>query len=173
MNSSRPTRQLASADAVERRDRIIEAFRPLVPKIAGRIHRQRPHVTTREDLEQAGYVGLLAAIGQVDAYLCQRVEGAMKDSCKSKRDFAEASHARHEDIAPMADPRGNLLDRCVLLSEVFDAIAGLAAPEAEVLLLVAQCDSQAEVGVALGITQQGVSKRHKRAVEQVREKLAA
>ncbi len=170
---TKPTRSPASTATLDRRNKIVEAFAPIIPQIAGRIHRQRLHVTTQADLEQAGYLGLLQAAAAIDSYARTRIEGAMRDSCKSKRDFAEAAHVRHEDIAPMADPTGNLLDRCVLLSEVFDAIRDLAAPNAEVVLMVAQCESQAEVGVALGLTQQGVSKRHKRAVEQLREKLVA
>jgi RNA polymerase sigma factor (sigma-70 family) len=172
---SGPTRNAAaSADAVERRDRIVEAFAPVVKQIASRVHHQRnPHVVSKRDLEQIGYVGLLEAAGQIESYARKRIEGAMLDATKRKRDFVEASRPRYEDIAPMADPAGHLLDRCVLLGELFTKIQGLAAPEAQVLVLVATRDSQQEVASELGITQQAVSKRHKRAVARIREKLAA
>lgn len=167
-----PTRTPASADVVERRDRIVEAFAPVIKQIASRVHQQRPQVS-KSDLEQIGYVGLLEAAAQIESYARQRIEGKMRDETKRKRDFVEASRPRYEDIAPMADPKGNLLDRCVLLGELFTAIKGLAAPEAEVLVLVAQLDSQQEVAAELGITQQAVSKRHRQALRQLRERIAA
>jgi RNA polymerase sigma factor (sigma-70 family) len=170
---SGPTRNAAaSADAVERRDRITEAFAPVIKQIARRVHQQRRHVS-KSDLEQIGYLGLLEAAVQIESYARQRIEGKMRDETKRKRDFVEATRPRYEDIAPMADPAGHLLDRCVLLGELFTKIQGLAAPEAQVLVLVATRDSQQEVAAELGITQQAVSKRHKRAVARIREKLAA
>jgi RNA polymerase sigma factor (sigma-70 family) len=175
---SGPTRnEAASADAVERRDRMVEAFAPVIKQIASRVRYQRRQLATaavsHKDLEQIGYLGLLEAAGQIESYARKRIEGAMLDATKRKRDFVEATRPRYEDIAPMADPKGNLLDRCVLLGELFTKIQGLAAPEAQVLVLVATRDSQQEVAAELGITQQAVSKRHRKAVQQLREKIAA
>lgn len=161
-----------SAAAVERRDRIAEAFAPLVPLIARRIFRQRPHVTTQEDLEQAGLLGLLEAVPKLDAYLCRRIEGAMRDATR-KRDYVEAERPRHEEIAPMADPAGSL-DDFVLLSELWRTIERELTPrDAKIIELVVEGRTGPEIGAALGITQQAVSKAHLVAVQRLRGRLAA
>ena len=163
----------AIADAVERRNAIVEALAPLVTPIARRIAGAYGNATTQADLEQEGMLGLLDAVAGMESYARQRIEGAMRDSMR-RRDWREATHPRHEDVAPMPDPVGNLLDRCVLASELYAAItATLTRREIQVVELQLDGHSGTEIGEMLGIAQQTVVVHQRRATDKLREKMAA
>jgi RNA polymerase sigma factor (sigma-70 family) len=166
------TKKLAGADAVARRDAIVEAFRPLVVLIAKHVASQYGGITTTDDLEQAGYLGLIDAAAGFGHYARARIEGAMRDSIR-KRDWREAGHPRHEDVAPLPDPVGNL-DQFVLLSELYAAIHEELSPrEAQIVQLQLDGHSGTEIAATLGIRQQTVVVHQRRAAVKLREKMVA
>ncbi len=163
---------LAEADAVARRDRTVDAYSTLIGPIAGRLARQLGASTTKEDLQQAGALGLLDAAARFESYARQRIEGAMRDSIR-KRDWRETAHARHEDVAPMPDPAGDLME-VVLLSELYAAIeAELTPRQAQVIELALLGHTGTEIARELGVRQQTVVVLHNRAITRLRGRLAA
>jgi RNA polymerase sigma factor for flagellar operon FliA len=83
--------QYAAAPTLQLRNALAVVYIPLVQTIAGMIHARIPHSVSRDELESAGHIGLLAAVQRFEpgkdvrpeTYIGHRVRGAMFDELRS------------------------------------------------------------------------------------------
>jgi RNA polymerase sigma factor FliA len=88
----------------EHRNRLVEAYQGLVGEVVGRFAARLPRIVDRGDLDTAGNVGLIAAVGSFDpsrqvrfeAYGEKRIRGALLDELRSQDWFPRPWRQRME-----------------------------------------------------------------------------
>jgi len=99
--------------ARERDETLIERYREIVHRIAGRVHRRAPPSVQRDDLVAAGMSGLWDALRRradhpgesFDYYVCRRVRGAVMDELRAE-DWLPRRRAELPGRGGSAPPRG-------------------------------------------------------------------
>lgn len=164
---------------------------PMVRALAWRYAQRCPPWVSREDLEQAGAMGLLAALRGHDAargasvatHAWQRVRGAILDALRASDPLSRRERARGLSVCEVgldqapehadddADPAQMLAVRQEA-AQLAAALAGL--PEREHAALAAALDSSDEkLAEQWGVSSSRVVQLRRRAVGRLRQAMAA
>ena len=167
----------------EERGRLIEAYLPLVRRVASRFAGRGERT---DDLRQVGALALVRAVDRCDpgraelpAYLARCVEGEIRRHLRDRASVVRVPRRvlrRDGRVIPIDDasvavdaaPDELLLDRALVAS----AARALDDRERRAVLLRYFCDcTQAEVGAELGLSQAHVSRLLDRALAKMRSSL--
>lgn len=164
---------------------------PIVQRLARRYAQRCPPWVACDDLEQAGVIGLLAALRSYDSargaslanHAWRHARGAILDALRasdplSRRDRARGLTVRHVDIDAAPEQFDEASDPAHVLSRRQDgdrlaaALAALPAQEhAAIAAALGEGDSQ--LAAQLGISSTRVVQLRRRAVGRLREAMAA
>jgi RNA polymerase sigma-B factor len=181
-----------TAEAARRQ--LIEAYLPLVRRIAGRFTGRGERL---EDLVQVGVIGLIGAVDRCDpgrkseltAYAASCVEGEirrhLRDRCavvriprRVQEDHVLATLARtylplEEERPDLARPGGSEDEQWIARAMVTSAVQSLDGRERRVVALRYFAGlSQSEIGCVVGVSQVHVSRLLGGAIAKMRESLA-
>ncbi len=178
-------------DQAADRERVIEAYLPLVRRIAGRFAGRGERM---EDLVQVGAIGLIKAVDRCDpqrrelltGYVARTVEGEirrhLRDRTSTMRIPRRLQQLEADDLRPLSTDEAELPpsqaddpdDVGVARALVASAARSLDRRERRVVLLHYFLDlSQADVGKEVGVSQVHVSRLLRGALAKMRAGLAA